>query len=117
MNDAEWNQVIEAASSRGNIHVFFRTSAGPSSLEKEWKERFPDCKVFNSWYPYVRYGVIEAECREGTITGIWLLADDDALIRIREPDEQTTAIIKSLGTSNIESGVLRLFSYEMTPEG
>ena len=117
MNDGDWEKVMGALDDMGDIHVFFRTSAGPSSLESEWKERFPDCRVFNSWYPYVRYGVIEAECGKGTVTGIWLLDERDELIRIREPDEQTTAIIKSLGTSNIESGVLRLFSYEMTPEG
>ena len=117
MRDSEWGEILRNFEDMGSIHVFFRTGSGPSSLEREWKERFPDCRVFNSWYPYVRYGVIEAECEKGTVTGIWLLDERDELIRIREPDKQTTAIIKSLGTSNIESGVLRLFSYEMTPEG
>ncbi len=117
MDDSEWKKVMDEIERFGNIHVFFRTKLGPSSLENEWKEHFPDCRVFNSWFPYVHYGVIEAECTDVTITGIWLLADDDELICIREPDEQTMAIIKSMGTSNIESGVLRLFSYEMTPEG
>ncbi len=117
MRDSEWDEILRNFEDSGSIHVFFRTHSGPSSLEKEWKENFPDCRVFNSWYPYIQYGVIEAECEKGKVTGIWLLADDDELIRIREPDEQTADIIKSMGTSNIESGVLRLFSYEMTPEG
>ena len=117
MNDSDWKNIMESAGRMESIHVFFRTSAGPSALETEWKERFPGCRVMNSWFPYVQYGVIEAECEKGTVTGIWILANEDELIRIREPDEQTTAIIKSMGTSNIESGVLRLFSYEMTPEG
>ena len=117
MDDEEWESILTEAREKGSLHVFFRTSLGPSSLENEWKERFPDCRVFNNWYPYVRYGVIEAECEKGTVTGIWLLDEEDRLIRIKEPDEQTTAIIKSMGSSNIESGVLRLFSYEMTPEG
>jgi hypothetical protein len=108
---------MDARERMGDIHVFFRTSLGPSSLEREWREHFPECRVVNNWFPYVQYCVIEAECNGMTVTGIWLLADEDELIRIREADEQTMTIIKSMGTSNIESGVLRLFSYEMTPEG
>ena len=117
MNGSEWEKILNAFESKGNIHVFFKTKSGPSMLEKEWNERFPECRIANQWFPYIHYGVIEAECHKGTVTGIWIIEEHDELIRIREADEQTMEIIRSMGTSNIESGVLRLFSYEMTPEG
>ncbi len=121
MDEEAWSRIIrEAGRLGGEVQVIFHTKKGPSFLEKEWSERTETCgrrALRNIWYPYAPYGIIEAECEGFKLFGTWILADRDELIAIKRMDEEVKAILRGMGSNNIESGVLRLFSYEMTPEG
>ena len=116
-----WNRIIESAGAMGgDVQVIFHTSKGPSSLEKEWESMTEGCgrkALRNMWFPYAPYGVIEVECDGFTLFGTWILSDRDELISIKKVDEEIRSILRGMGSNNIESGVLRLFSYEMIPEG
>jgi hypothetical protein len=116
-----WNRIFDEANSLGgDVQVIFHTTKGPSSLEKEWKSMTEGCgrkTIRNMWFPYAPYGVIEVECESFTLFGTWILADRDEIISIKKMDEEVRAILRGMGSNNIESGVLRLFSYEMIPEG
>ena len=121
MNGEEWHRIIEEARRLGgDVQVIFHTSLGPPSLEEEWRKMGHECALKalrNIWFPYAPYGVIEMECDSFTIFGTWILADSDRLISIRPLDEEAKSLLRGMGSNNIESGILRLFSYEMIPEG
>ena len=121
MDKSTWKRIIyEASRIGGEVQVIFHTSMGPSSLEKEWKENGSKCgmrALRNMWFPYAPYGIIEMECDSFTIFGTWILADSDGLISIKPLDEEAKSLLRGMGSNNIESGILRLFSYEMIPEG
>ncbi len=121
MDENLWTRIIaEAENLGGDVQVIFQTKNGPSSLEKEWKEHMRGCglrAMRNLWFPYAPYGVIEAECRDFRLFGTWILSDDEHLISVKRMDEEVKSILRGMGSNNIESGILRLFSYEMIPEG
>lgn len=121
MDGMMWEQILKKAEEMGgDVQIIFHTDKGPSALEKEWKEHMKRCALRamrNIWFPYAPYGVIEAECRDFNLFGTWILSDKEKLISIRRMDGSAKAMLRSMGSNNIESGVLRLFSYEMIPEG
>ncbi len=121
MKEEEWKKVLGEAEAIGEgLQVIFSTKKGPSSLEAEWRKNLDKCgleALRNIWFPYATYGIIEAECRDFEIVGTWVLGDRDRLISIKRMDPDIRAILRGMGSNNIESGVLRLFSYEMIPEG
>jgi len=121
LDEALWAKILsEAEKLGGDVQVIFHTKRGPSSLEREWKEHTYSCGLMglkNIWFPYATYGVIEAECRDFHLFGTWILSDEEKLISIRKMSGEVKAILRGMGSNNIESGVLRLFSYEMIPEG
>ncbi len=121
MDDEMWGRIIEEARRLGgDVQVIFYTKNGPSFLENEWRERAEICgrrALRNLWFPYAPYGIIEAECEGFTLFGTWMLADEERLIAVKKMDPDVENMLRGMGSNNIESGVLRLFSYEMMPEG
>lgn len=121
MGNFPWEEILKKAEEiRGDVQIIFHTDKGPSALEKEWKEHMKECSlstIKNIWFPYAPYGLIEVECRDFNLFGTWILSDNEKLISIKRMDGSAKAMLRSLGSNNIESGVLRLFSYEMIPEG
>ena len=121
MKEEDWEKVLGAAEGmEGDLQVIFSTEKGPSALETEWRMNLYECglkTLRNIWFPYATYGIIEAECENFNIIGTWVLGEKDRLISIKRMDPDIRAILRGMGSNNIESGVLRLFSYEMIPEG
>ena len=121
MDKEEWSRILkEAEEFGGEVQVIFHTKKGPSSLEKEWIIETEECgrrALRNMWFPYAPYGIIEVECDNFTLFGTWVLAGEDRLIVVKRMSDEIKGILRGMGSNNIESGVLRLFSYEMIPEG
>ncbi len=130
-DEREWKEIetrINAAVKRDGegciLKIIFRSNLGIYEKERMWvraleKMGFETDKVENLWSAASTTGLLVLRLKNRcVIMALWIVDENTELISISEPEDEAeiTSILYSFSSSNIVSGVMRVFTYESIPE-
>jgi len=130
LTESEWKHIdssLKASTSRPEscfLKVIFRSNLGIYEKEKMWvqgleKMGFEIDRVENLWSAASHSGLLVIRLREKcVILALWIIDDATKLVSIKEVEDEAeiTGILYSFSSSNIISGVMRVFTYESIPD-
>ncbi len=129
----EWNEVANGLKTAlagrdgdGNcfLKVIFRSNLGIYEKERMWVRGLENMgfrvdKVENLWSAASTSGLLVLRLDNGCIImALWIIDEKTELVSIREvqSEDEITGILYSFSSSNIVSGVMRVFTYESIPD-
>ena len=106
------------------LKVIFRSNLGIYEKKKMWvhaleKMGFGIDKVENLWSAASHSGLLVIRMKEGcVIMALWIIDENTELVSIKQVEDEAeiTGILYSFSSSNIVSGVMRVFTYESIPD-
>jgi len=120
-----WDEFITAVGDgTKQLKLAFRTSENPKALEEKARAAFGGAdlgvaRLRNRWAPNSGNGLLEIELEAGGyVAGVWVSGDADKLLRVAplEPGD-VEEMLDAMDSSNIDGGVMRLYSYDWFPDG
>jgi len=128
-NNDEWKRIetgIRNKIGKGKciLKVIFRSNLGIYEKEKMWvhalvKMGFEIDTVENLWSAASHSGLLVIRMKSGcVIMALWIIDENTEVVSITELEDEAeiTGILYSFSSSNIVSGVMRVFTYESIPD-
>lgn len=105
------------------LKVIFRSNLGIYEKEKMWvhgleQMGFAVEEVENLWSAASSNGLLVIRMKGCVIMALWIIEETTELVSIKplEDEEEITGMLYSFSSSNIVSGVMRVFTYESIPD-
>jgi len=106
------------------LKVIFHSNMGIYEKEKMWTQALQKMglevdKVENLWSAASTTGMLLIHLKKRcVIMALWVIDERTELLTITEieSEDEITGLLASLSSSNIVSGVMRVFTYESIPE-